>query len=640
MQNIGLYVLAILTTSQMALGVTGYESLANWNDLPKPKYGVTAGLASSYDRDGYNRDFNHYEWPVGFQTTDVDPVTITEVTGPGIITRFWMPHAIAHAAMKMKLTIDGQVVIDTNTNTYLHRNYGYSTAPLTATLIGGQVSYEPIVFIQSLKIESNNSASGSWRSQFHYYQYGYHKLLDTDGLIPYSGTLTAEQQSARNQVVTMIDNVGTNPAGESQSSTTLTTGPNVVPSGETLVVASLSGSGTVRRLNLSMPGANDASLDGLRLRISYDGTAQYAVDVPVAHFFGVGHGRASYGSLPLGSNSPQGYYCYWPMPYSDGATIELYNSTAGPISIASAIVEYEPGPVALDSGRFHAAWSEEITAANQQDHTLLDVVGFGHYVGNLLYLVKNGTNREILEGDDIVSVDGDLGKRLFGTGLEDAYNGGYYYNHVVPQTDDGDVAYPLSGTGPYHGLLLMEDGSVDPTYDHIRTDQYRWLVGDYVPFSTEITVVIENTGRSAGVLFGSTAFYYSINLIGGDTDRDGDVDLVDLGNLAGAYGMTSGATWEMGDFNGDGDVDLSDLGALAGNYGYGVSAPLNFAADAAKLGLSNAKDATADQSGTESKDNSQTLSPVPGGCIPTAIVVMMCMAGAFFWLGSYERVRS
>lgn len=40
----------------------------------------------------------------------------------------------------------------------------------------------------------------------------------------------------------------------------------------------------------------------------------------------------------------------------------------------------------------------------------------------------------------------------------------------------------------------------------------------------------------------------------------------------------------MGDFDGDADVELADLGALAGNYGYGVG-PLNFDADAASLGL-------------------------------------------------------
>jgi formylglycine-generating enzyme required for sulfatase activity len=125
----------------------------------------------------------------------------------------------------------------------------------------------------------------------------------------------------------------------------------------------------------------------------------------------------------------------------------------------------------------------------------------------------------------------------------------------------------------------------------------------------------------------------------GDTDHDGDVDLVDLGNLATYYGTTSGAIWAMGDFDGDGDVDLVDLGNMATNYGYGVpAAPLDFTADAEKLGLSNAKDATADESSEESK--TENLLPVPGGCIPTAIVLMMCLAGAFTWLGSYSGRKS
>ena len=56
----------------------------------------------------------------------------------------------------------------------------------------------------------------------------------------------------------------------------------------------------------------------------------------------------------------------------------------------------------------------------------------------------------------------------------------------------------------------------------------------------------------------------------GDTDHDGDVDLTDLAEMLGHYGITTGAVFEDGDFDYDGDVDLQDLAALLGNYGTSV----------------------------------------------------------------------
>jgi hypothetical protein len=53
----------------------------------------------------------------------------------------------------------------------------------------------------------------------------------------------------------------------------------------------------------------------------------------------------------------------------------------------------------------------------------------------------------------------------------------------------------------------------------------------------------------------------------GDLDGDNDVDLADLAQLLGNYGMTSGASYEDGDLDGDGDVDLADLAGLLGVYG-------------------------------------------------------------------------
>ncbi len=53
----------------------------------------------------------------------------------------------------------------------------------------------------------------------------------------------------------------------------------------------------------------------------------------------------------------------------------------------------------------------------------------------------------------------------------------------------------------------------------------------------------------------------------GDLDGDNDVDLADLAELLGGYGITEGATYEDGDLDGDGDVDLADLAELLGLYG-------------------------------------------------------------------------
>jgi hypothetical protein len=53
----------------------------------------------------------------------------------------------------------------------------------------------------------------------------------------------------------------------------------------------------------------------------------------------------------------------------------------------------------------------------------------------------------------------------------------------------------------------------------------------------------------------------------GDLDGDGDIDLADLSQLLGHYGMTGGADYEDGDMDADGDVDLADLSALLAVYG-------------------------------------------------------------------------
>ncbi len=368
------------------------------------------------------------------------------------------------------------------------------------------------MFQKSLRIESENRKPGQDKSLLHYYQYDYLQFAGSQRVTPYSGSLTPAQQKARQRVVRMLRHVGENPAGPSRAAVSLDVNGLTIPGHRRCILASVKGAGTVRCINLKMPAdAGDMQLDCLRLGVRYDGQPDYAVDVPVSHFFGAGHGRVPYRSLPLGTDSPDGYYCYWPMPYRKGLSVEMCNVARGPIRFESARIEYEPTPPASDAGYFHAVFHQERTTLGQKYHVLLQVPGEGHYVGSLLYIARVGGVGGLLEGDDIITVDPGTPTQtvLHGTGIEDACNGGFYYNHEQAVTDENDPANPSFGIGPYSGLLCMDYFNNPDVLLRLHAAQYRWMIGDLVPFRRGIEVKIENFGQHGRVIIGSTAFYYA-----------------------------------------------------------------------------------------------------------------------------------
>ncbi len=99
----------------------------------------------------------------------------------------------------------------------------------------------------------------------------------------------------------------------------------------------------------------------------------------------------------------------------------------------------------------------------------------------------------------------------------------------------------VSGTGPYR--LMRPDSSA------AGTDPFTFQVHSAAGSSNVATVTL--------------AYWECI----GDLDGNGQVNLSDLAQLLGNYGITSGAAYEDGDLDGDGDVDLADLAELLGRYG-------------------------------------------------------------------------
>lgn len=550
----------IAAGSGMAQPLNGYESYIDWHGWARVQLRERAGLASSYDRSGGNLDFSQYESPPGL-LREVVTATVKTIQGPGVIYRLWMPHLTTKKAFPIRMYFDGETTprIDTTSDALLGGTFGYLSAPLITTAAGGRVSYEPIPFATSVRIETVNRQlpPTGWSHDAHYYQYSYRIFPAGTPVESYTPTPGPAVQAARSAVADLFANPGQHPAGDNPAAITLHTPGTTIPPGGTLELADLGGPGVIRRLCVKMSGPTDAQLDGLLLRVYYHGSPTPAIDVPVGDFFGAGHGRALYRSIPLGTDSPDGYYCYWPMPFHKRVRIELTNSTAAGIPIASALVEYEQGPLGLDMGLLHARVNRSVRSGVEGYHPVLSVTGRGHYVGSFMYLRQEGQAFQILEGDDITTVDGAY--TLYGTGLEDTYNGGYYFNWSELQNDEPEGTHPSSATRPLHGIL-----HVSQTATQTRADAYRWMIADRVPFVRSIEVKQETFYALSGSQWASVAFWYQLPPVTKDFDGDLDVDGQDLSIfrncLTGPAGGPVTGPCEAADYDYDDDVDQTDFG--------------------------------------------------------------------------------
>ena len=123
--------------------------------------------------------------------------------------------------------------------------------------------------------------------------------------------------------------------------------------------------------------------------------------------------------------------------------------------------------------------------------TLLEAAGRGQYVGTVLSMQpRRGRSLWFLEGDERVFVDGETSPSVIGTGTEDYFSSGWYF-------DTG----PYSA--PYHGLTIKDSLTA-------RVSAYRWHVEDPIPFARSLRFTIEHGGTndSPGVDYSTVAFWY------------------------------------------------------------------------------------------------------------------------------------
>jgi hypothetical protein len=289
--------------------------------------------------------------------------------------------------------------------------------------------------------------------------------------------------------------------------------------GEVKTIAQIEGAGCINHIWMTSGSDEPAWPRRVLLRMYWDGQDAPSVEAPLGDFFGVGHGMlAEYECIALNmTHHPSGgprsaFNCWFPMPFSAGARIELVNEgeQSRPIYFYVDYEEHdEPTP---DHLYFHASWRRENPCdgwgapnamsaerklnqtpnlSDEGNYLILEAEGRGHYVGCNLS-IDNWDGGWWGEGDDMIFIDGEeWPPSLHGTGSED------YFSHAYGMQDV---------RGLYHGTSLFNR-------EHRNWDGkwtvYRLHVPDPIVFQRSIRVSIEHghaNHRSDD--YSSTAYWY------------------------------------------------------------------------------------------------------------------------------------
>ncbi len=429
-------------------------------------------MDASYDHSGGNGDADH------FLRREGNKAILSDIRGPGCIYRFWSANAAGH----LKIFFDGEDTprIDCQMQDFFTGKVAPFVTPIVGHRSGGWYSFFPMPFQKGCHIEVTDPGGM-------YYHVQYQLFPDGTKVDTYSPHLTSQDQQHLSSIVSQWQRLGedpkptvTNPAQKS--------GHFSLKPGVTRSFANLTGSGVVQQIRMKITPATRATLRQTVLRVYWDGAKKPAIEAPVGDFFGVGFGDQRYRALPSAMTDTD-YVVYWPMPFGKSARFELTNYGKTPIGRVDCTIEAKREPDALkNAGYFHAQWHRQTTVAGEHYH-ILEMNGRGQYVGEHTDM-QGDRGIGFLEGDEKIYTDADTFPSIHGTGTEDFYTGGWYF-------DQGpfNVAY--------HGCSVKSD-------EFSRISAYRYQITDCVPFQKHIKVDIEHGGTNdyPGAAYSSVAYWY------------------------------------------------------------------------------------------------------------------------------------
>lgn len=303
-----------------------------------------------------------------------------------------------------------------------------------------------------------------------------------------------------------------------------------VEPGERRILAEIRAAGRITHIWMTANSPDPYYLRSALLRMFWDEEEHPSVESPLGDFFGVGHGRVGhFVSLPLSmvtggevaAANKAGMNCYFPMPFSRAARIEVVNESDHPLNQLYFHIDFEEGPVEPEVLRFHALWRREcptegtadlgrpdldrdevhrtVNLDGRHNYVILEAEGTGRYVGCNLsvdHLDPIPGFSWFGEGDDMIFVDGEaFPPSLHGTGTEDYFGAAW----GLPSG-----AY----SGPYHGVSLAGPTEGPLAYSGKWT-LYRFHIEDPVNFQNSIRVSIEHGHANCHSSdYSSVAYWY------------------------------------------------------------------------------------------------------------------------------------
>jgi hypothetical protein len=258
--------------------------------------------------------------------------------------------------------------------------------------------------------------------------------------------------------------------------------------GQRRTIAELAGAGIITNLFIT---SNVPDLRDLRLRAWWDGAAVPAIDVSVASFFCLG-GRAQshvVTSAMITVGPVRGCSSAWPMPYQQGARLEVQNTGPADADVVAYKVTYqEQDPRATPGYRFCALTRTGAADPVTAEFTLLEAPGAGLVTGTSLCWSAL-TPGWWGEGEVKVYLGDDPYPTLVDTGTEDYFGGAWGFGRDTTFVPGG----PL-GEQPYSALYVGAP-YIDINEGYPREIVlYRWHVNDPIGFADGVRVRVQQLG--------------------------------------------------------------------------------------------------------------------------------------------------